>query len=67
MASNHQTIYIVCMVTGDILHELVFIIAHFQKEWPTGARKGSRSIRGSFGGAFARAQHFFADASKVSV
>ena len=41
-------------------------IAHFQKEWQTGARMGSRSIMGSFGGAFARAD-FFADASKVSV
>ena len=28
-------------------------IAHFQKEWQTGARMGSRSIMGSFGGAFA--------------
>ena len=28
-------------------------IAHFQKEWQTGARMSSRSIMGSFGGAFA--------------
>ena len=33
-------------------------MAHFQKEWQTGARVGSRSIMGSFGGAFARAKTF---------
>ena len=33
-------------------------IAHFQKEWQTGTRMGSRSIMGSFGGAFARAKTF---------
>ena len=33
-------------------------IAHFQKEWQTGARMGSRSFRGSFGDAFARAKTF---------
>ena len=31
-------------------------IAHFQKEWQTGARIGARSIMGSFGGAVARAK-----------
>ena len=34
------------------------LTAHFQKEWQTGARMGSRSIMGSFGGAFARAKTF---------
>ena len=33
-------------------------IAHFQKEWQTGARMGSRSIVESFGGAFACAKTF---------
>ena len=33
-------------------------IVHFQKEWQTGVRMGSRSIMGSFGGAFARAKTF---------
>ena len=28
-----------------------FLIAHFQKEWKTGARVGVRSVMGSFGGA----------------
>ena len=31
-------------------------IAHFQKEWQTGARMGARSIMGSFEGAVARAK-----------
>ena len=33
-------------------------IAHFQKEWQTGARMGSRSLMGSFGGAFAHTKTF---------
>ena len=33
-------------------------IAHFQKEWPTGARMAVRSIVGSFGGTIARAKNF---------
>ena len=33
-------------------------IAHFQKEWQTGAKMGARSIMGSFGGAIARAKAF---------
>ena len=37
---------------------LHFAIAHFQKEWQTGAKMGARSIMGSFGGAIARAKTF---------
>ena len=33
-------------------------IAQFQKEWQTGARMGSRSIMGSFGGAFVHTKTF---------
>ena len=33
-------------------------MAHFQKEWQTGAKMGTRSIMGSFGGAIARAKTF---------
>ena len=40
-------------------------IAHFQKEWQTGARMGSRSIMGSFGGAFASAKTFLLTQVKV--
>ena len=31
-------------------------IGHFQKEWQTGAKMGTRSIMGSFGGTVARAK-----------
>ena len=31
-------------------------LAHFQKEWQTGASMGALSIMGSFGGAVARAK-----------
>ena len=38
--------------------KIIFQIAHFQKEWQTGAKMGARSIMGSFGGAIARAKTF---------
>ena len=37
---------------------IVGSIAHFQKEWQTGAKMGARSIMGSFGGEIARAKSF---------
>ena len=38
-------------------------IAHFQKEWQTGARVGGRSIMGSFGGHNCVRLDSFADTS----
>ena len=48
MLSDTRGVQVICILFLDLAR---FVIAHFQKEWETGARVGARSVMGSFGGA----------------